>query len=116
MSDLTAEQIYEACAGFNFMSDKMDGHRYVVIERAALPYADALAEGRVLSSLQGERRIVLTTVDGKWPILDAALALYEWDMYERDQGPNAPTWDTETAGWYARGVSAVLDALAGEGT
>src|SRR3990167_506703 len=99
MSDLTAEQIYEACAGFNFMSDKMDGHRYVVIERAALPYADALAEGRVLPPLAGERRIVLTTVNGEWP--EDSILVMERAADYADEGE-----------W----AYAILDALAGEGT
>jgi len=104
MSDLTAEQIYEACAGFNFMSDKMDGHRYVVIERAALPYADALAEGRVLPPLVGERRIVLTTVDGEWS--DSVFQVCLQAMTP----PEGRVWGA------IEKIYSVLDALAGEGT
>src|SRR3990167_437166 len=105
MSDLTAEQrIAEALAA--------EAKAEAVCE--CLCHAEDWCgacghsfEGRVLPPLPaGERRIVLTTVDGKWPGLKAARAMYEWD-----QGPNALVWDAGTAEWYGRSVRIVLDAL-----
>ena len=102
-SDLTAEQIREVLDRPFSLVATPD-----LIVEAAHAYADALAEGRVLSSLQGERRIVLTTVDGEWP--EKAMRRSH-EAYARAVNgylfgtiPQAEAWRMP------------LDALAGEGT
>ena len=111
MTDLTAEQVKQFAAFLVDHDMQLRGFTRDAIAEILTGYADALAEGRVLPPLpEGERRIVLTTVDGEWPegTEDGLAFAIGQKVRLDDQGVRENPLQLHDA------AKAVLDALAGE--
>jgi len=118
MNDLTAEHDADAVRR---EADEVDHDYSGEVAETLYAYADALAEGRVLPRLsEGERRIVLTTVNGEWPedsLKSASIAMFDAATLELMGYGKALEGDRLEyhVAAYRRYSTSVLDALAGEG-